>query len=49
MRHDTCRRNALRNEAIVRPPSTFSFDFLDVRDHSGGVAALDAPCPEDIL
>jgi len=21
------------------PPSTFSFDFLDVRDHSGGVTA----------
>jgi len=30
-------------------PTPFSFDFLDVRDHSGSVAALGAPSPEDIL
>jgi predicted phage terminase large subunit-like protein len=30
-------------------PSTFSFDFIDVRDHGGGAPALGAPSPEDIL
>jgi hypothetical protein len=28
MRHDTCRRNALRNEAIVRPPSGVTAGLL---------------------